>query len=1305
MVMLASQLLSNSPSVRGGEYSAEPPPPQEATDGLTEQVEGAMMQAIVERRLPNQIDGGVALTIDDVRFSQDKLWATAWILYYDTGLAIFLPTEPGLAIAQWDGSVWRVTLTGETGWDQAVSLLPEDLLSQDEKEMWLAMNLGEQVESNPETGYELPWHGGLTGFLSRSVSHDDDFTTAHYSFDFFFPGTTICPSGGEGGAGGEGLNFDIYAAKAGTVWTFDDSVTDCDHSAVNFLVLRNLDDPSIFQLYLHLAQDSIPDGLKVIGTSVAQGQFLARADNTGASTGSHLHFQIEGQPYWPTANPYWAVAKDVVFDEVNIYGGHPRREWEHDDEYCEDTDDDYLCNEYGRATYESVNYPSGDMQPPTGGLAGVTTGQVIESRWVSLNGWASDSGTGVDYLQLMAFYENAWREVGSELGTPFTYNWDLCDVGALIPDGAVSVALNIFDKAGNAALWVGLSHFTKNYTCPSPPSVCWPDVNQVTLFEDTEFWGGCVQFNIGDYPNGNALDPIGNDDASSILVGNNVLVTLYSEPDFNGHSETFYSNDNTLLGNLISSDSLSSMRVTTRSTLPAAPVPVYPAGGSAFREGDVIGMSWQNGGGALEYEVQVTTPTTTITLPWSALPYATLAELSQGAYSWKVRGRNMSGNGAWSAPVDFSIGTPVTLPTVQEAPYVDSMDSTGALWADTGLWTLEPNSGVGGSDAWWYQDIDGDYANGAPNAGWLTSPPIHIPGDGYYLRFFYKYETETAGIWWDQRWVQLSVNGGAFHNFHQLSEDPQLSETSSWLQSPALDLAAYNGDTIQLRFAFLTMDAVLNGFDGWGIDDFSITTQPPAACTDLRQDDTPAQAYYLPYDVSLTTAGEICPNGDWDYYWFNGAAGQRIAVDINAQTEGSLLDPYIILYAGDGTTMLAENDDEIYAVRRDSLLGYTLPQDGIYYIKVRAWKHPAVGGQDYSYTIRLYADSSDPQIIMDWPLDGSIIPDHIFNVSPSISDVFQGVHRVEFYWHNQDWSYGSWDLVSTDWDGTDGWRAEYDPGVEPQGQGAAVYVMAYDLAGNSHGIGAWNLIIDTTPPVSALLPLDPTQTSNAFLLQWTAEDDISWIDYSEIQENLNEGGWTETWVVEGAYTTLWVIGESENTFAYRMHAIDIAGNSEDYPTIAEATTSIPAAEVLCGSLDEFDEGGDDNSYLYANIIGLDGIPQRHNFCNPIDIDFEYDQDWITFQAQIGEVYFIQASPVAPQSAVILRLLAADGGTLLDEFVPDRFGDSSLLVWVSDRIGTVYLQMKHLDGTVIGSAVGYDVRLRAGYEIYLPTIQK
>ena len=401
------------------------------------------------------------------------------------------------------------------------------------------------------------------------------------------------------------------------------------------------------------------------------------------------------------------------------------------------------------------------------------------------------------------------------------------------------------------------------------------------------------------------------------------------------------------------------------------------------------------------------------------------------------------------------------------------MEITQGKWTRSGFWSYTENSSKAhsGSHSWWYQNLYGNYDNDHPNFGSLTSPPFIISNVGYYLRFYYRYQTETQGVDWDQRWVQISVDGEPFKNLMQLYDDPQMPETSSWLRIKAIDLSDYAGHIIRIRFHFSTLDAFGNNFPGWGIDDFSITASPPSHCDENREDDTPSQAFLLTYDSNISMPGEICPNGDYDYYKFYGQAGDRIVVDIDAMIDGSLLDSYLFLLDSDGRTVLAENDDEVYAQKRDPLLAHTLVKDGEYFLKVRAWKHPLVGGDDFFYSIRLYEDHNDPVASISWPASNSYLPDADMTVTADISDVNNGINRVEFYWHSTNWLSGEWEYLGTDSDESDGWRIAFNPAEQPEGNNAAFYIKVFDLAGNLMGAGAWNLGIDKTAPDTEMKPV------------------------------------------------------------------------------------------------------------------------------------------------------------------------------------------------------------------------------------------
>ncbi len=1293
------------PTASSSALIAEPEPTSIDGQIIEDQIKQAIFDAIASNN--RYIDAGLVtnLQVTELKISQDQQWATAWVVYYDPQIEAMVPTEPALAVAHFLDSRWQVFLPPDPDWQNAISLIPQDLLSNAEKDMWVTMDQG-SVESYPtQSGYFLPWHGGLTGYLSRSVGHDADYTTAHYAFDFYFPGDTVCPGGAGSTLGITGANFNIYASRAGTVWGWDDSVTDCDHSEVNFMVLRNIDDPSLFQLYMHLSQNSIPPALKSVGASVARGQFIALADNTGASSGSHLHFQIEHQPTWPSANPYWNTALDVTFDEVDINGGRPRVS-PLDPPFCRNDD---ICDVF-RSTYVSGNYYLGDSTPPTGELTGVSTGEVVETETITLTGWGTDDLSGLDYGQLKANFDGAWHDLGPEFNPDFSFTWDFCDPSLPVPNGPVSVAMLLYDVAGNPAPQVGLRHFTQNYTCPIPPPACLPAQNQVTLFEDPYYQGGCVKYDVGNYPTGSALYPLGNNDAESILIGENAIGTLYSEENFDGHSQAITQDTPYTQYQWVYANTLSSMKVSLRSTVPLAPAAIHPIEASVFREGDVIPFSWLNGGGATEYQVEVYLNGTLFqTLPWQVEPIRYVDSLALGAYSWRVQARNTAGLSAWSSEVTFSIESPIVIPQAETLPYSDTMETTQSKWvrSASGFWSYMDNPGMAhsGSKSWWYQNSYGDYDNDQPNSGTLTSPPISITSVGYYLRFYFRNQTETKSTTWDQRWVQVSVDGGPFINLVQIYDDPQIPETSSWMRNKAIDLSGYEGHIIRIRFQFSTFDAVANNYPGWGIDDFSITATPPTTCGENRQDETPAQAFLLAYDPSITVPGEICPNGDYDYYKFLGRAGDRIVADIDAMIDGSLLDSYLYLLDTDGQTVLAENDDEVYAERRDPLISYTLSREGIYYLKLKAWKHPLVGGDDYFYTIRLYEDHIKPEATIIWPASDIYLPDTTMTVTADIDEVNNGVNRVEFYWHSTNWLSGLWEKFGTDWDGTDGWNMGFSSSGEPEGNDSAFFIQVYDMAGNWKGVGAWNLGIDKTAPTTAMYPLATVQPSNAFKLEWMGSDNLSGIDYVDIQEKTNVGEWTTLQPIDGSYSQYWIISNPGNTYSYRMRGVDFSGNNENYPPAAEAVTSVPDAEVICYALDSYDTSGNDNSPESASLIYVNGASQYHNFCNPLVPGYQNDEDWAQLLVIKGEHYLIHSLTDSPQAATMISLYAQDGTSLLKESVPKEFGDNTYLIWTSDRDELVYLRFRHVDGRVIGTSVASMISVHTGTLTFLPILNR
>lgn len=102
-----------------------------------------------------------------------------------------------------------------------------------------------------------------------------------------------------------------------------------------------------------------------------------------------------------------------------------------------------------------------------------------------------------------------------------------------------------------------------------------------------------------------------------------------------------------------------------------------------------------------------------------------------------------------------------------------------------------------------------------PARGSLTSPEIYLPDGNQTLTFYYRYQGETGRLW-DQRRVQISGDDGPYQDVLQLTDD----QPGIRLRSPVIDLAAYAGQHIRVRFAMHSLDPLNNEALSWEIDDF-----------------------------------------------------------------------------------------------------------------------------------------------------------------------------------------------------------------------------------------------------------------------------------------------------------------------------------------------------------------------------------------------------------------------------------------------------------------------------------------------------
>jgi hypothetical protein len=112
--------------------------------------------------------------------------------------------------------------------------------------------------------------------------------------------------------------------------------------------------------------------------------------------------------------------------------------------------------------------------------------------------------------------------------------------------------------------------------------------------------------------------------------------------------------------------------------------------------------------------------------------------------------------------------------------------------------------------------------------------------------------------------------------------------------------------------------------------------------------------------IDADASGEICatddnPAGDVDYWTFVGQAGTTIELDVDAAALGRLVDPAIALYAPDGLTRLAFNDD---ADGADSRLRYSITASGTYFATVATIADP--GGNPFPYVLHIRSITPGP---------------------------------------------------------------------------------------------------------------------------------------------------------------------------------------------------------------------------------------------------------------------------------------------------------------------------------------------------------
>lgn len=1086
--MILFGLLAGQPPVvtRAAVVQQDPPP------AVDQAVEDAVLNSIAAAG--QDVLGLLVfqVKIDHIQYIEEGSTALVWLALVDPQTGQVQGTEPALSIVHIQPNAdpvqaasWAVSLPNSADWQEKLQALPGELLTADLRQLQEDQSQEAQADIvSPAavetfTGYKLPWVKGKAVRLSGSIAHFLDYNSCseascRYAYDF-----------------ADGTMFPLMAAKGGTVKAFVDSYENGNTTSTNYLVIEDQSTvPTTYQLYYHIAKNSVR--FRTIGQAVRQGDYIADTDDTGYSTGHHLHFHVYKYPSY-AGHWSWGNSVRILFDDVHFNGGEPRKCYEANTWPAYGTecyagadgkrltgDDDWLVSE---------NTPA---NPPSASYSAPANRQVVQTASMVLSGTATDD-VAIERILVQGNWNGTWTSL-LDLSKPaingaFTQNVNLCSAG--VPDGPFSMMVKVWDREGSMVVAnPGVVQLVKNFYCGNSvvtTPACQPGADEVAVYSQPNFLGSCKKLSArGTGYSGSELSPITDNSVASVQVGANVQAQLYDfAADMNlarplGRIETFETSDVNLADNRLSSGQVSGVVVQARNLAPDEPFTMPPGArwdATGLGSSDSLVLSWEGGAGATSFNVTLKGPG----LPangevWNGLTGQNLSIGTRpaGTYTWTVRSVNSAGGNDSSDPADpryfgtFTIASsPLAAPQqTLSLPFNDSMESGENGWQKSGLWRLgSVTAGQREQTNAWIYNGGANIDSATYRAGDLTSPAINLPASSaYYLRFKYFTGVENDNTDWDQRRVQvLTATGSYLGELYQLSDDIQSPE-QGWLDSPALSLAAYAGQTIRLRFHFNTVDQDYNSGLGWMIDDVSISGQGlSAGC--LADGDYNNLGLAAAINIGSSVQADLCPQGDVDYFTFTGTSGQTIRVDIDARTLDipSELDSQLYLLDADGRSVVAWNDDEELFTKRDSLLTFTLRRSGTYYLKVKDWKSPGAGGTNYPYTLRLeqVTGNKPKSISLITPADKNLIPLVPFEIVVQAADYDDGpVAQVDFYWHSSDWTNSSWVKIGTDSNGSNGWSYIIHPVLYGGVDGGALYVQAKNTAGAVLGLPVWDLKAD-----------------------------------------------------------------------------------------------------------------------------------------------------------------------------------------------------------------------------------------------------
>ena len=121
-------------------------------------------------------------------------------------------------------------------------------------------------------------------------------------------------------------------------------------------------------------------------------------------------------------------------------------------------------------------------------------------------------------------------------------------------------------------------------------------------------------------------------------------------------------------------------------------------------------------------------------------------------------------------------------------------------------------------------------------------------------------------------------------------------------------------------------------------------------------------------NIGGTVTGSLETIGDHDWFRLSLTAGQEVTIALNATTIGGVADPYLRVYAANGSTLLFENDDS--GTGTNSLLSFKATTTGVYYIDAAAFENAGTGNYQLGVSNYVPPPVATPAQIADQLVNG-----------------------------------------------------------------------------------------------------------------------------------------------------------------------------------------------------------------------------------------------------------------------------------------------------------------------------------------------